>query len=358
MIKISEEDWLEASNIFQGVYSPITGFLDRDEYFSVVNEMKLLTGEAWPIPISLAIEKQMYDKIQIGKEYSLHSGDPDHLIGSILISDKFELDYSDSILKVYGTESREHPGVVKEVSRSPFRLGGKVILSKLHPPLSREFYKEPKYTRDLFKKNEWNSITGFQTRNPPHRAHEYLQRIAMNITDAVFIQPLIGWKKIGDFTIDAVIEGYRSLIKNYYPESNIILSTLEIPMRYAGPREAVLHALIRKNFGCTHFIVGRDHAGVGNFYDKYAAQELCLSIKDLGIQILPLSGPFYCKICESISTESECRHSGDEIIEISGTLIRKKLMNLENPGRVYLRPEVANKLIELSNKNQLFINRI
>lgn len=354
-IIINHETWLEASNLVDGVYSPLKGFLAEEDYHSVVNNMRLASGEVWPIPITIDIPLNVAEKLELGKTYNLRLENEDKIVGRICVSSMFNVDYGSDLIKIYGTEDSTHPGVLKEKIRSVHRIGGEVELSIKHPPISPEHAYKPKQTKQIFKERNWSSITGFQTRNPPHRAHEHLQRICMDVTSGLMIQPLIGWKKSGDFTPKAVLAGYEALIKTYYPEKKVLLCSLEIPMRYAGPREAVLHALIRKNFGCTHFIVGRDHAGVGNFYGKYDAQNLCKSLPDIGIEILALAGPYYCKECGHISTENTCAHTESQITQISGTLIRSLLKEFREPPVTMMRREVADALIELSHRNELFV---
>jgi len=213
----------------------------------------------------------------------------------------------------------------------------------------------PAETKKIFKQNNWLTVTGFQTRNPIHTAHECLQRKALEITDGLFIQPLIGWKKKGDFTPEAVVKAYEKMIARFFPPHRVQLAMLRTPMRYAGPREAVFHALIRRNFGCTHFVVGRDHAGVGNFYGKYDAHKLCRQFNDLGIKILYLQGPYYCKKCGTVVTEDDCRHGPEQAIPISGTEIRSLLSQGKVPPRELMREEIADVLLALQKKDRLFV---
>ena len=224
------------------------------------------------------------------------------------IDDCYIVNQQNDIKYVFGTDDINHPGVSKELLKHKYRIGGKVTV------FDKSILKnslDPKKTKSYFKEKGWNTIAGFQTRNPVHKAHEHLQRVALDICDGLFINPLVGWKKIGDFSEEAVIDGYKSMIDTYYTGLNIYFDTLKTPMRYAGPREAIFHAIIRRNLGCTHFIIGRDHAGVGDYYGKYEAQELAKKIiktDDFGIELLLLSEPFYCKKCGQIVSEKTCHH--------------------------------------------------
>jgi sulfate adenylyltransferase len=322
--------------------------MDSKDYRSVVENMKLSDGTIWTIPISLDISEDIFHKIISLKELILTFGGKD--VGLIEIEDIYKVDEGD-IAKVYKTEDINHPGVKKERARSIYRVGGKSRLLDLN--LIKNTLN-PKKVKRVFLDNGWNTIVGFQTRNVVHRAHEYLQRIGLEFCDALFINPLVGWKKLGDFSEKAVNNGYNAMIEKYYKGLNVYFDTLKTPMRYAGPREAIFHAIIRKNLGCTHFIIGRDHAGVGDYYGKYEAHELALKIiKDnsLGIELLLLKEPYYCNICEQMVSENCCSHS--DIIRISGTKIRKMLSDGKAPSKIFMREEVAKEIIKL--KEEMFI---
>ncbi len=210
-----------------------------------------------------------------------------------------------------------------------------------------QFTLDPQETRLLFREKGWKTVTGFQSRNAPHRAHEYLQRIGLEVTDGLFINPVIGKKKAGDFTDEAILAAYQYMVTEVFPRDRAVLSILPLQMRYAGPREAILHAIIRKNFGCTHFIVGRDHAGVGTYYGTYAAQEIFQTIEDIGITILNLENSFHCKKCETVATAKTCTHSDDVRTGPSGTIIRKLLQQGEVVPDTIMRPEISQLLIKL-----------
>ena len=342
MIQIDEEILQDIINIKTGLFSPLYGFMDSADYRSVVDTMKLSSGDVWTIPITLGIDefvsKDFFELEFQGK-----------VVATLAVEDIYKVKVED-ITKIFGTDDMAHPGVKKELQKGSFRVGGKITLvddSILEGALN------PQNTKAYFKKMGYKTIAGFQTRNPIHKAHEHLQRVALEICDALFINPLVGWKKVGDFSEEAVLNGYNTMIDEYYSGLNIYFDTLKTPMRYAGPREAIFHALIRKNLGCTHFIIGRDHAGVGGYYGKYEAQELARKIikeNDIGITLLLLSEPFYCKKCGQIVSDKTCKHNDEFVQKISGTQIRAMLADGKRPSELFMRPEVADSIIKLKEK--------
>jgi len=344
---LNEELLQDCINIANGVFYPLEGFMNSSDYHNVTDNMLLATGEVWTIPISLDLPHDKYLEA-VDKEF-LELKYKNSEIGYMTISDCFIVNLNDDILKIFKTNDINHPGVKKELSRHKYRIGGKIIIT------NTEILKNnlnPKDTKDYFHSQGWKTVAGFQTRNPIHKAHEHLQRIALEICDALFINPLVGWKKIGDFSETAVVNGYKTMIDNYYTNLNIYFDTIKTPMRYAGPREAIFHAIIRKNLGCTHFIIGRDHAGVGDYYGKYEAQELAqyiISKYDIGIELLLLSEPYYCKKCTQIVSDKTCKHHEKYIQKISGTNIRKMLAEGKRPNELFMRPEVADSIIELED---------
>ncbi len=354
-LTISFEQWLEVSNICDGTFAPITTFLGSKDYQSVVSEMRLQDGSPFPIPITLDLPQDKRSSFENLNSIELHVEGHSGAIATLTPTEIFEVSPQNDAKKVFGTDDSSHPGVAKELSRSPLRIAGKPELLQTVPQLFPDLALTPSQTNSAFEKRSWKKIAGFQTRNPPHRAHEYLQRVAMELCDGIFLQPLIGWKKPDDFAPRAVVAGYQVLTEQFYPKEHALLGTLTTPMRYAGPREAVFHAIIRRNHGCTHFIVGRDHAGVGGFYGKYEAQELCATFNDLGIEILALSGPYYCAHTGGIATEKTTRYSEDEQEQVSGTRMRQLLSEGHRPPAEFMRTEVADALIELSKRGELFV---
>ncbi|MBI1859760.1 MAG: sulfate adenylyltransferase [Deltaproteobacteria bacterium] len=351
-IPIDFDCWLDHFNLETGVFSPLTGFLTEAEYEAVINQNRLPSGKPWTLPITLPVPQELVDKAKKTHEAELVF--ENRTVGRVKIESVFQIQRNRDLLSVFGTTDAQHPGVQKEMSRSVWRLGGRVSVASEPPNELSRLYFSPEASREHFKRMGWNTVVGFQTRNPIHRAHEHLQRIGLEICDGLFVQPLVGWKKTGDFTPIAIAAAYEWMRDTIYPSNRVLLGTLRTAMRYGGPKEAVFHALIRKNFGCTHFIMGRDQAGVGNFYGRYDAQKLAKSISDLGIEILALCGPFYCKRCERIVTEKTCRHA-EETEDVSGTLIRKALAAGQRPDANAMRPEISDILIDLGKKDQLFV---
>lgn len=352
-LRISDESWVEACNIGNGTFSPLKGFMDSADYRSVVEDMRLNNGEPWTIPITLDVPEGKTGEI-MKKSRVLLVNKEDEEVAELSVEDVYKVNYANDLKKVFVRDDKRHPGVKKELSRSQYRVGGPIRLLKYEKTFFSKYFLQPEDTKKIFLRNKWKTITGFQTRNPLHRAHEHLQRVVMEVVDGVFIQPLVGWKKEGDFSSIAIIKAYERMIRDFYPSERVVLGVLKTPMRYAGPREAVFHALIRKNFGCTHFIVGRDHAGVGGYYGKYDAHRLCARFNDLGIKIFALQGPYYCRKCKCVVTEKTCPHGEKHASHISGTGIRAKLKKGMRPAEKYMRKEITNVLLGLGRKKRLF----
>jgi sulfate adenylyltransferase len=330
----------DLENIATGVYSPLEGFLNRDEFQSVLYQMRLTSDLPWTIPILIDVDREIADKIKPGKEVVLKSEELKP-VGLMVVEDKYPYNKEEFCLKVYGTTDPGHPGVVKVLAMKEFLLGGPVELLELSSTPYDKYRLSPKETRILFKEKGWKTVVGFQTRNTPHLGHEYVQKAALTFTDGLFINPVIGRKKKGDFRDEVILASYEELIRHYYLKERAVMAILKMEMRYAGPREAIHHAVIRKNFGCTHIIIGRDHAGVGNYYQPYAAQEIFEEFPDLGIIPLFFKSFFFCKRCGSIENEKTCPHDSSAHIQFSGTRIRDLLVRGEIPPPELMRPEVA-----------------
>ena len=345
-IALSEEDIKDVKNIARGVYSPLSGFLSKDDFDSVVQDMRLSNGTIWPIPITLDVTKEKADNLKEGKSILLTDNDSNP-IAILELEQKFGYNKDKVANNVFGTTNQSHPGVKAVYAMNEVLLGGKIsLIDNTKEP----FYKhnlEPKETRFLFNAKGWKTVVAFQTRNAPHLGHEHLQRCGLEVADGLFINPVIGKKKPGDFKDDIILRSYEVLIDSYYSRQNVVLSILPMRMRYAGPREAVFHAIIRKNFGCTHFIVGRDHAGVGKFYGTYDAQNIFNEIEDeLGIKALKFENSFYCKKCRSMATSKTCSHDGPFKVNISGTKIREAILQKKELEENFMRPEVIKFLKE------------
>ncbi|MBI2067921.1 MAG: sulfate adenylyltransferase [Deltaproteobacteria bacterium] len=351
---VDQDAELELANIQEGVFAPLSGFFGGKDYRSVVDEMHIQNGSPWTIPVTLDLDEGEVKRATSSGVLTLIRHDGTEL-GKLEVEDIFRVDLEHDLQKVFGTTDRRHPGVDKEGSRSPYRVGGKVRPTRLVTNHSAPASFSPVETRKIFRERGWKSVAGFQTRNPIHKAHEYLQRLALEMTDGLFLQPLIGWKKSGDIAPEAVVASYRRMVKDFYPLDRVLFGTLRTPMRYAGPREAVFHAIVRRNYGCTHFIVGRDHAGVGNYYGKYEAQDFCKKFPDLGIKILDFAGPYFCGACGHIVTERSCPHGEKYVVHVSGTEVRDRLRRGEKPPVEYMRPEIAEVLLEMQKEGKLFI---
>lgn len=345
-ITIDEELIKDVKNIARGVYSPLTGFMTEADFTSVVHEMKLANGVVWSIPFILAVDPELASNISVGEQVILVS-EQDTPIALLTVQDKYNYDKRTAAEHVFGTTEEVHPGVKLLYDMPAVALGGDIELIDNTKEPYNQYNLDPLETRLLFREKGWKTVTGFQTRNAPHRAHEYLQRIGLELTDGLFINPVIGKKKAGDFTDEAILASYEYMVKNVYPRDRAVLSILPLQMRYAGPREAILHAIIRKNFGCTHFIVGRDHAGVGTYYGTYAAQQIFEMVEDIGITILKLENSFHCQRCETVATSKTCAHSDDVRTGPSGTKIRNLLQAGEVVPGTIMRPEVSEVLLKL-----------
>jgi sulfate adenylyltransferase len=299
---------------------------------------------AWTIPIVLDLPTDSHPDLKAGDRMALvHEGKP---IAALDVNEVYGYDAEQYAKVVFGTNDASHPGVEKVNGMGERLVGGPIMLADDLPSPFPQYTLWPIETRVLFKEKGWRTVVAFQTRNPPHLGHEYVQKSALTFTDGLFVNPIIGKKKSGDFTDEIITRTYQELIDKYYLRDRAVMGVLQSEMRYGGPKEAILHAIMRKNFGCTHFIVGRDHAGVGSFYSPYAAQDIFSEFPDLGIVPLFFKSFFYCKRCGSIANEKICPHEGDDIINFSGSKIRGRLVEGLPPGEDMMRPEVSEIILE------------
>jgi len=348
MLRISDESVSDVENIASGVFSPLQGFMGKADVRNVLNEMRLPNDLPWTIPIVLDSSPEEAARFKEGKDILLvsESGRP---VAVLHLEEKYEYNKDELAEKVFLTMDRAHPGVAKVAGMKDVLLAGPLDLLEISPTPFDRYKLSPKETRILFKEKGWKTIVAFQTRNTPHIGHEYVQKTALTFTDGIFVNPVIGRKKKGDFKDEVILASYDELIKHYYLKERAVMAILQMEMRYAGPREAIHHAVVRKNFGCTHIIIGRDHAGVGTYYHPYAAQDIFEEFPDLGIAPLFFRAFYFCKKCQSVVNEKICPHPPSEQIQFSGTKIRDLLVNGQIPPPELMRPEVAKVIMQFAN---------
>jgi sulfate adenylyltransferase len=343
-LDISSQIASDVWNLGVGAFSPLEGFMGPEDFRATLYEKRLTSGVPWTIPVVLDVSAEQLN--QLGKDVGLwYAGQPLALMADIT---SYRYDRQEYAKQVFGTEELKHPGVAHVFDLGEVLLGGTIaVLGEVETSFAR-YRLTPRDTRVLFTTKGWRTVVGFQTRNVPHLGHEYVQKTALTFADGLFMNPVIGRKKPGDFKDEVILGAYEALLRHYYSPERAVLATLHTEMRYAGPREAIFHAIVRKNFGCTHFIVGRDHAGVGQYYAPYAAQEIFEEFPDLGIIPLFFTAFFYCRRCVSVANEKTCPHGAEERLDFSGTLLRRLLTERKAPDGL-IRPEVAEVILSIDH---------
>ena len=345
-VDISPDLANDVENIADGIFSPLEGFLNQQDFESVVSKGRLANGIAWTMPTVLDVDDDTGKKMKEAGDVLLKNPEGTG-IAILHVEDVYSYDKQATVNGIYGTNDESHPGVAKTNSMNDFLVGGKIdYIQRQNETEIRKHRMTPSQTRELFEKAGWKTIVAFQTRNPPHVAHEMLQKNAITTRDGVFVNPLIGKKKSGDFKDEIIVKAYETMIENYYPQDKCQLATLHTEMKYAGPKEAIHHAIMRQNYGCTHIIIGRDHAGVGKFYDPFAAHKIFDDYPELEIEPIFFPAFFYCKKCLTFTNPNVCPHDADDREQISGTKLREMIQNGEAPSEFILRPEVAKVIID------------
>ncbi len=352
-ITVNERETSDLEMLATGALSPLTGFQNEADYRSVLETMHLISGLAWAIPVTLSATEEDVKRIGGSERVALVREGSDEPLAIITVEEIFKRDRSSEAINVYRTEDQEHPGVAAVYAAGDFCIAGPLQVLSL--PVYDDFLEyrmTPTQTRAAFQDRGWRTVVGFQTRNPIHRAHEYLQKCALEIVDGLLVHPLMGATKSDDVPPDVRMQCYEALFEGYYPKDRAMVSVFPAAMRYAGPREAIWHAIARKNYGCTHFIVGRDHAGVGDYYGTYDAQLIFEEFEpgELGIQTLNFEHSFWCNRCEGMGSAKTCPHGAEDRVFLSGTKVREMLGNGERPPQEFSRPEVADILIAAMQK--------
>jgi sulfate adenylyltransferase len=347
-VQLDERATSDLVMIAIGGFSPLKGFMEQADYEKVVDDMHLVNGLAWAIPITLSVTEEVAEPLKEGNWIRLDNAEG-KFIGVLELTQKYRYNKSHEVVNVFRTDDIKHPGVKVVYEQGNVNLAGAIWLLEREPhPLFPSYQVDPVRSRQMFQEKGWKTVVGFQTRNPIHRAHEYIQKCALEIVDGLFLHPLVGATKSDDIPADVRMRCYEILLEKYFPEDRVILAINPSAMRYAGPREAIFHALIRKNYGCTHFIVGRDHAGVGDYYGTYDAQKIFeeFTPSELGITPMMFEHAFYCTRSKQMATTKTSSSTPEERVHLSGTKVREMLRRGELPPPEFSRPEVAAELIK------------
>jgi len=346
-VTLGARELADLEMLASGAFSPLTGFMGEADYVRSRDAMRLVSGTPWSIPITLGVDDSQAKSLSAGKDIAL-ADESGKRLGILKLSEIYRVDRKREAEAVFGTGDEAHPGVKNVVSTPVTCLAGRVILLEDIPGRTFLDYRlEPRQTRAAFAERGWKKIVAFQTRNPTHRAHEYIQKAALEICDGLLLHPLVGETKGDDVPAAVRMETYVVLLDQYYPKNRAMLSVMPAYMRYGGPREAILHAIVRRNYGCTHFIVGRDHAGVGNYYGSYDAQKIFerFDAHEMGITPLMFENTFFCKHCAAMASYKTCPHGDEDRLLLSGTKVREMLRAGQSPPPEFTRPEIAAILV-------------
>ncbi len=353
-VQLDERATSDLVMIAIGGFSPLNGFMEQDDYENVVDNMRLVNALPWSIPITLSVSEEVAEPLEEGSWVRLD--DPEgNFVGVLELTQKYRYNKAHEAVNVYKTDDTKHPGVKVVYEQGPINLAGPIWLLERHPhPFFPPYQIDPAESRKMFQEKGWNTVVGFQTRNPIHRAHEYIIKCALEIVDGLFLHPLVGATKSDDIPADVRMRCYEIMLDNYFPKERVILAINPSAMRYAGPREAIFHAIVRKNYGCTHFIVGRDHAGVGDYYGTYDAQYIFdeFEPQEMGIVPMKFEHAFYCKITDQMATSKTSPSDKENRIHLSGTKVREMLRRGELPPPQFSRPLVAAELAKAMQASQ------
>ena len=344
VIRMSSRESSDCLMIGMGAFSPLTGFMNQADYEGVVNNNHLANGLAWPLPVTLAVTKEQAESIKAGDELALVDDESGIYVGIITVADKYGYDKVKECKAAFFTDDADHPGVQKVMAQGDVYLGGSIVtFSEMgYATKYAGYYAHPAETRALFESKGWNTVCAFQTRNPLHRSHEFLCKIGNEVCDGLFLHPIVGKLKSGDIPAEVRFEAYKAHLENYFNPATVEMRVYPMEMRYAGPKEAILHAIFRQNFGCSHILVGRDHAGVGSYYTAYQAQEIFdqFAPGEILCQPIKVTAAYYCKKCMGMATEKSCPHGKEDRIAISGTKVREMFSKGELPPLEFGRKEV------------------
>lgn len=354
-IRMNTKETSDLIMMAMGAFSPLEGFMRKADYLSVVRNMELTDTTLWPVPVTLAVSSDEARNLKDGQDVALVESESDEIMGTMTVEEKYEYERKEEAETVFRTRDEAHPGVKRIYSQGDVYVGGKVkAFSEGQYPEKYPEFARPSETRAAFKERGWSTVAAFQTRNPLHRSHEYLTKIAMEVCDGVFIHPIVGALKADDIPAEVRMKCYRVLLDKYYPKDHVLLRVYPMEMRYGGPREAILHAIIRQNFGCSHIIIGRDHAGVGSYYGPFDAQHIFDDLKPGALQIQPLKldWTFWCYKCGEMASLKTCPHDKEDRCLISGTELRKMLSEGKKPPAEFSRPEVIEILTDYYNNGK------